>query len=280
MEIQWFPGHMTKTKRLIRENIGKVDVVIEVLDARAPFSSRNPLLASLINNKPRVIIFNKDDLADPEVTKLWTAQFESENTKSLRVSSKNKQNLSKIVPICRSLATKKVRFRGTRAMIVGIPNCGKSTLMNALVKGKKAQVGDTPGVTRGIQLVNLTSDFQIFDTPGILWHKFEDQEVGNRLAVLGTIKDSILGMEEMADWGYREIKQHYPDAIKKRYELETLPDEISEFLDLVAKKRGCLKKGGESDTERAATSFIKDLREGRMGRISVERPPLNYNRQK
>ncbi len=201
MAIQWFPGHMTKTKKIIKENLKKVDMVIEILDARAPLASRNPLLDELTEGKPRLILLNKADLADPSVTEQWIRYFQSSgNTAALSVNSKNAKSLKSVPGECRKLCREKkwINRRPVKAMIVGIPNVGKSTVINTLAGKKKAQAANQPGVTKDMQRVPVSRELQIFDTPGLLWHKFEDQIVGMKLASLGSIRDAILHLDDIA----------------------------------------------------------------------------------
>lgn len=275
MIIQWFPGHMTKTQKLIQENRPSVDVFLELVDARAPASCRNPLLDELIGNKPRVIILNKIDVADPVVTTLWQRSFEKRaNTRVVLISSKEKQNLGSIVATSQELVGKfvKVRPSSIRAMIVGIPNVGKSTLINALARGHKASVAPKPGHTRGIQKIRLSDDFELLDTPGILWHKFDDPAVGQRLAMLGAIKDDIYEFQAVALLTIDFLMAHYPTALAARYRLSGSQTEANAILEEIGRKRGYLLKGGIVDIERSCINLMNDLRTGLLGRISLERP--------
>lgn len=274
--IQWFPGHMNKTRRLIKENLTKVDVVIEILDARAPESSRNPIMDELTGSKPRLVVLNKADLADPAVTDKWMAYYGEERSRQLpvAVSSKTGENLKVIAKGCRQLCegAKWIERRPVRAMIVGIPNVGKSTVINTLAGRKKAAVGNKPGVTRDMQRLNISDSLQIYDTPGILWPKFEDQAIGFKLALLGSIKDTILLLDEISMKGLEYMTIKYPERIKERYKLEELPADPLELIELIGRKRGCLVSGGDIDYEKAVNIFLIDLRQGMLGRFSLESP--------
>lgn len=272
MEIQWFPGHMTKTKKLIKENLKNVDVVVEVLDARAPLSSRNPLLGDLIGSKPRLIVLNKEDLADRGRTREWIAFFRKQGLSAVAVSSTGKKHIDAVAAEAKRLNTGRHRNTGTRLMIAGIPNVGKSALINALCRRNRAATGNRPGLTRGIQMINGLGDLLVMDTPGILWHKFEDPAVGVRLAVLGTIKDEILPVEELGLFTAGFLLDNYPGQTALRYGLEDTLITAEELLVTVGEKRGCLAAGGIVDRKRAAGILIKDLRDGRFGGICLERP--------
>lgn len=284
MSIQWFPGHMTRTKKLIIENLKKVDMVIEILDARAPLASRNPLLGELTQGKPRLILLNKADLADPVLTEAWIRKLsEGNNIKAISVNSRNRRSLKTIPKECKELCKGKkwVNRRPVRGMIVGIPNVGKSTVINTLAGKKKAAAANKPGVTRDMQRVPISQEIQILDTPGILWHKFDDQLVGLKLAALGSIKDAVLLIEEIAISSIKYLSTTYPDVLSKRFKLVnedgvSLSSEDLEgsdahvILEQIAKNRGLLIPGGDPDKERAARLFIKEFRDGIIGRISLE----------
>ncbi|MBF9014746.1 MULTISPECIES: ribosome biogenesis GTPase YlqF [unclassified Oceanispirochaeta] len=284
MSIQWFPGHMTRTKKLIRENLKKVDMVIEILDARAPLASRNPLLGELTQGKPRLILLNKADLADPVVTDAWIRKLSEGNSiKAIAVNSRNKRSLKSIPKECKGLCKGKkwVNRRPVRAMIVGIPNVGKSTVINTLAGKKKAAAANKPGVTKDMQRVPISQEIQILDTPGILWHKFDDQLVGLKLATLGSIKDAVLLIDEIAVSALRYLNSIYPEIVSSRFKLvddkgEKMSNgdlQVSDahiILEQIARNRGLLVSGGEADKERAARLLIKELRDGIIGRISLE----------
>jgi len=270
--IQWFPGHMAKTTRLLQENLGKVDVLMEILDARVPLSSRNPLIESL--QKPRIIILNKSDLAMPAITEKWMRYFRNQGHFPISISAISNKNLSVIGNICRDMFQDKKWYirRPVRAMIVGIPNVGKSTIINSLRKRKVAATANKPGVTKDLHRFNVNSKLQIFDTPGLLWHKFEDQETGLKLAMVGTVKEAILPMEEIAVNAVRILTENYSTYIEKRYNIEIGNMNEHEILEKMAIKKGCLKKGGIPHFEKICRMFIMDIRNGNLGPISLECP--------
>lgn len=275
MQIQWFPGHMNKTINIIKETLTKVDVVIEILDARVPVSSSNPMIKELIGDKPRLVVLNKNDLSDPIVTKRWMEYFKGlEHTMPVEVSSRTFYNLDSISKVCKELCknAKWIDRREVRGMVVGIPNVGKSTIINALSGKKKVAVGNKPGLTRNLQRINITNSLQIYDTPGILWPKFEDKTVGYNLAALGSIKDTILDLIDISRSALDYFIKRYPDRIKERYNIDNLPDDSYDLLSLIGKKRGCLQTGGVIDLDRAVSFFLKDLRDGKLGLISLEEP--------
>lgn len=275
MQIQWFPGHMHKTINIIKETLSKVDVIIEILDARVPVSSSNPMITDLIADKPRLVVLNKCDLSDPDVTDRWMEYFKNlDHTMPVKVSSKTFYNLDAISKVCKELChgAKWIDRREVRGMVVGIPNVGKSTIINALSGKKKVAVGNKPGLTRNLQRINITNSLQIYDTPGILWPKFEDRIVGYNLAALGSIKDTILDLVAISRAALDYFIKRYPDRIKKRYNIDKLPLDSYELLSLIGKKRGCLQTGGIIDIDRAVAFFLKDLRDGKLGLISLEEP--------
>lgn len=281
--VQWFPGHMAKTKRMIQEQIKLVDVVIELVDARLPISSRNPLLDKLVEGKPRVVILNKEDLADPQRTAYWIKRFgEEEGCKAFafnatvgkkQLIAKLKEALMEVTAEKRErMAKKGIRKQTIRCMIVGIPNVGKSTFINILVGKKVAQTGDKAGVTRGKQWIRLDDDLELLDTPGILWPKFEDPEVGFRLAATGAINDDIVDEDDIAFKLIGFLQQHYPKQLMERFKLEEelLQGEPLAIMDQIGKNRGCLLKGGRVDYSKVSKGIILDLRQGKIGRITLE----------
>lgn len=273
--VQWFPGHMAKTKRLLRENLKRVDVVIEVLDARAPRSSENPLLASLIAAKPRLVVLNKDDLADPRASALWEGYYRrAGRTVPVRVSASGKTGLNSIVPAARELCRDAswTKRRPVRALIAGIPNVGKSTLINALARRRRAEAGATPGLTRELRRIPVHPKLDIFDTPGLLWHKFEDRRTGLILAALGAVKETILPEDEVTGEILAYLARRYPAALAERYGIEILEPEPRALLEEVGRRRGCLMAGGRIDEPRTCQLVLKDLRAGRFGSISLEWP--------
>lgn len=279
MNYQWYPGHMTKAKRMMEENIKLIDLVIELVDARIPLSSKNPDIDALSKNKARVILLNKADLADPRCTESWKTYFEGQDYHVLALNSRSGDGMKAINNIVLEACREKIerdRKRGiinrpVRAMVVGIPNVGKSTFINSFAKKACTKTGNKPGVTKGKQWIRLSKTLELLDTPGILWPKFEDQEVGKKLAFIGSINDEILNVQELSLELISFFNDHYPDALKKRYEIDDLSDRIK-VLDRIAEYRKCYKKGDELDLDKAASFLLDDFRSGRIMRISLERP--------
>ncbi len=281
MNIQWYPGHMTKTRRMMQENIGLVDIVIELLDARIPYSSKNPEIDELAKNKKRIVILNKVDLADDEKTKLWTKYFEERDCKVVLVNSITGKGLKDITEVSKELMKEKIerlRQRGrlfvpTRAMIVGIPNVGKSTLINKFVGKALAKTGDKAGVTRGKQWIKVKKEFELLDTPGILWPKFEDKEVGLKLAFTGAVNDDILDTYTLALHLIDYLRKLYPNSLKERYKINFDEDmQADKILNAIGEARGFKSKGGETDLERASIILIDEFRACKLGKISLESP--------
>lgn len=278
--IQWFPGHMARTRRKIQESLSLVDVVVEIVDARIPVSSRNPELDGLTGRRPRLIVLNKADLADEETTRRWIAQYRREGVVALAVDCKSGRGINRFLPALREVLHDRVEkwesqgmHKAIRAMVVGIPNVGKSSFINRLTSGGKAKVEDRPGVTRNNQWF-VIDGAQLLDTPGVLWPKFEDHTVALHLAFTGAIKDTVLDMEEMACELLRLMSAAYPDRLRERYGLsEEFPEDMWELLQLVARRRGMLLSGGEVHTERAAIMLLDEYRGGKLGRITLEQPP-------
>ena len=281
--IQWFPGHMAKTRRLIASNLSLVDAVVEILDARTPFSSRNPEMDKLTKSTPRMVLLNKCDLADDKTTQLWINYFKNCGCSALAVDCKSGKGLKSILPTIRSTVLKELMDKrakngmtgaAVRLMIVGIPNVGKSSLINKLAGSKRAKVEDRPGVTRTKQWVKLDNSTELLDMPGVLWPKFEDQEVAIRLAFTGAISDDILDIETLAMKLLAFLAQSYPESLKERYKIEfTAEDTGLDLLEKVGKKRGMIISGGEINTERAAITVLDEFRSGKLGRITLEVPP-------
>ena len=280
MDIQWYPGHMTKARRAMEESLKLIDLIIELTDARMPASGRNPDIDKMGNGKFRLILLNKADLADPEISKAWQEYYRSKGTACILLDSRKtdgmKQIKNAILDICKEKFERDrkrgIKNRPVRAMVTGIPNVGKSTFINSFAKKSAAKTGNKPGVTRGNQWIRLNDKVELLDTPGILWPKFEDPEVGVKLALIGTINDEILSQYELALEGIEYLKNAYPDALSSRYEGVDRDQSREDILNDIALIRKCLKKGGEPDTDKASRLFLDDLRSGRFGRISFERP--------
>jgi ribosome biogenesis GTPase A len=285
MTIQWFPGHMTRARRQIQDKLKLIDVVIELLDARIPMSSRNPMIDEILQNKPRLVLLNKHDLADPVVTAQWVAFFAEKGLQALPVDSANGNQMKEISIRCKELfgakmasqIRKGINPRAVRALIVGIPNVGKSTLINRMAGKKIAATGDRPGVTKGQQWIKVGTEMELLDTPGILWPKFEDQQVGLRLAATGAIKEELLHVADIALYVVRYLSHHYGASLQERFGIEKLPDSgdtdaMIEVMEAIGRKRGALLSGGRVDLEKASLILLRDLRAGKMGRISLESP--------
>ena len=287
MNIQWYPGHMTKTRRMMQANMALVDVVIELLDARIPYSSKNPDMDELAGNKRRLILLNKADLADLLVTRQWEEYYRGRGFNTLAISATEKKIAIRLTETVRLIMAEKIareKARGRlsvniRAMVVGIPNVGKSTLINQLSGaagrgGAPTATGDKPGVTRGKQWIKVAKDFDLLDTPGVLWPKFEEKAVGERLAFTGAINDTILDTISLSENLIRWLSEEKPEALISRYKLsqETQGLESRELLEAIAIARGFKVKGGDVDCERAANTLLDEFRAGRLGRISLEKP--------
>lgn len=279
MHFQWYPGHMTKAKRMMQENIKLIDLVIELVDARLPISSRNPDIDELGKNKARMILLNKSDLAEERQNDAWVAYFKERGFSVVKVNSRKGGGIKSIQAVIQEACKEKIerdRKRGilnrpVRAMVVGIPNVGKSTFINSLAGKACAKTGNKPGVTKGKQWIRLNKQVELLDTPGILWPKFEDQTVGLRLAFIGSIKDEILNVEELAAELIQFLKQAYSGILSDKYAIEEVEDPY-QCLALIAESRHCLLRGNELDTNKAAVLLIDDFRNGRLGRITLEFP--------
>lgn len=278
MTIQWFPGHMNKAKLAIKDLVAEIDLVIELLDARAPFSSCNPLLQSIIKHKKKIRMLNKSDLADNSITDLWLNYFEKENQTTAITGDMNSQKQrNQIIKLCRSLAPNRNSFeKPLRVMISGIPNVGKSTLINQLIGKKSAKTGDIPAVTRANQCLTLDDDFLIYDTPGLTWQKIHYPQIGYHLALCNSIGRNALDEEILSLYLISYLKQQYPEYCINRYKLnnEQILLDDDKLLDLIGKKRGCILSGGVIDRQRAGEILIQDFRDGRIGRISLETPDM------
>lgn len=271
--IQWFPGHMSKARRQVQENIKHVDFVTILVDARLPFSSQNPMLTKIVGDKPKLLILNKSDLADSNRTKEWRTYFEKQGIKTLAINSKEQSTVKLVTEAAKSLMSEKIqRFRERgiqketlRTMIIGIPNAGKSTLMNRLAGKKIAVVGNKPGVTKGQQWLKSNKDLEILDTPGILWPKFEDELVGLKLALTGAIKDQLLPMDEVTIFGLNYFKTYYPERLEERFKGIDLEEEAPEIIMEMTQKLGF-----REDYDRFYSLFVKDVRDGKLGRYTLD----------
>ena len=281
MNLQWYPGHMTKAKRQMQEDLKLIDLIIELVDARIPLSSRNPDIDELGKNKARLILLNKSDLADERYNEQWSAYFQKKGFYVVKVNAKSGAGLKSIQGVIQEACKAKIerdRRRGIknrpiRAMVVGIPNVGKSTFINSYAGKACAKTGNKPGVTKGKQWIRLNKTLELLDTPGILWPKFEDQEVGKRLAFIGSIKDEILNLEELSLELLDYIRTNYPGLLNTRYGIEEEGTPVS-LLEAVADKRKCLIRGQEIDYAKAAGIVMEEFRNGKIGRITLEFPPV------
>ena len=281
MNIQWYPGHMTKTRRMIEADIRLVDAVCEILDARIPVASRNPDIDAICGSKPRMIVLNRIDMADPAMTKAWADDFRAKGFSVLQTDCKTKKGIAGFVPAVRQLLSDKLaRYaekgqvgRPLKLMIVGIPNVGKSTFINQIAGRKGAKAENRPGVTRGKQWITVDQGLLLLDTPGILWPKFEDPETGMLLAYTGAVKEDVMDTETLACHFMERLARHYPGTLLERYKLE-VPDGADgyELLQLAGKKRGYLVSGGEINTERMAKALMDDYRSGKLGRLTLQSP--------
>lgn len=279
MHFQWYPGHMTKAKRMMQENIKLIDLVIELVDARIPLSSRNPDIDELGKNKARLVLLNKADLAEDKWNDAWAEYFKKKGFSVVKVNSRKGGGIKSIQGVIREACAEKIerdRKRGilnrpVRAMVVGIPNVGKSTFINALAGKACAKTGNRPGVTKGKQWIRLNKQVELLDTPGILWPKFEDQEVGLKLAFIGSIKDEVLQTEELAAELIHFLRTAYPEVLADKYDIEMDEDDYV-VLNRIAKSRNCIVRGNELDTEKAALLLLDDFRNGKLGRLTLEYP--------
>ncbi len=280
LHINWYPGHMKKTKDLVRDNLKLVDVVVELLDARIPFSSKNPDINKLAGNKPRVVILNKSDLADKSKLDMWIRYYKNQGIKAIPVDTLKGVGVNRLVEECKNVVKDKMnalkekgrKERPVRVMIVGVPNVGKSSIINKLTGRKSAITGDKPGVTKGKQWVRLKGNLELLDTPGILWPKFEDQEVALNLAFCRSIKDEILDIETLALRLIRKLMEIEPQKLKERYKLENLGETDIETMDMIGRKRGFITGRKELDYTRIATTVLNEFRDGKIGKISLEVP--------
>ena len=279
MNVQWYPGHMTKAKRQMQEDIKLIDLIIELVDARVPLSSRNPDIDELGKNKSRLILLNKSDLADERQNEAWKTYFQAKGFYVVKVDSRNGSGMKAINNVIQEACKEKIerdRRRGIknrpiRAMVVGIPNVGKSTFINTFAGRACAKTGNKPGVTKGKQWIKLNKNIELLDTPGILWPKFEDQQVGLRLALIGSIRDEILNQDEMAIELIEYLKNHYQGILADRYQVDENEDKVK-ILEQIALNRNCKMKGNELDYEKASKIVLEEFRNGKLGKISLETP--------
>ena len=278
-QVQWFPGHMAKTRRLIKEQLKQVDAVTMLLDARIPESSKNPEIDSLTEGKPKIILFNKADLADPVATKQWVDYYEKQGAAALEVDCRTGKGLNKFRPLVREVLKDTIKRneekgmpgKNLRIMVIGIPNTGKSSFINKMGAGGKAKVEDRAGVTRNNQWFVIGGGIEMLDTPGVLWPKFEDPEVGDKLAFTGGVKDQILDIETLAVRFLTVMRDNYPEKLRERYKIDDFEDmEPYEILELIGKKRGMMIRGGEIDTMRASVAVLDEYRGGKLGRLTLE----------
>ncbi|WP_153731261.1 ribosome biogenesis GTPase YlqF [Sporosarcina obsidiansis] len=280
MTIQWFPGHMAKARREVSEKLKLVDIVFELIDARLPLSSRNPMIDEVIQQKPRLLILNKMDLADEVQTKRWIAYFEERGFRTVAINSFEGKGLQTVTKVAKEILQPKydrmkqrgIRPGAIRAMIVGIPNVGKSTLINRLAKKNIAQTGNKPGVTKAQQWIKYNKELELLDTPGVLWPKFEDPEVGFKLALTGAIKDSVLNMEELAVYGLRFLADHYPERLEARYQLTTIDEDILAIFNQIGERRKVYSAGAEIDYDKVADLIVQDIRDQQVGKLTFDFP--------
>ena len=281
MNVQWYPGHMAKTRRMIGENLKLVDAVAEIVDARIPISSRNPDIDALVGAKPRIIILNRADQADPAGNQAWSAYFKAKGFAVLETDANSGKGVGQFAPAVRALLKEQIAAwtakgqvgRQVRAMVVGVPNVGKSTFINKVARRKSAAAQNRPGVTRGKQWVNVDKGLELLDTPGILWPKFEDQSIGLHLAYTGAVKDEVMDLEELASSLMALLAQRYPGAVQARYKIE-IPEGAQgwELLEAAGRRRGFLISGGEVDLERMSRVLLEEYRSCKLGRFTLERP--------
>lgn len=280
MTIQWFPGHMAKARKEIESQLKIVDIVIELVDARAPIASQNPMLQQIIQQKQKIVILMKKDLADDTETTQWLKYFEQLGIPSVAINANQTQDMNRVIQVVdeyRENMHEKMRAKGIvqprplRAMIMGIPNVGKSTLINRLAKRKIARIGNRPGITQHQQWIKVKTQFELLDTPGVLWPRFEDEMIGKRLAALGTIKDTILSLQDIAAYVLMFLQKHYPKLYEKRFLLDPSEEDMWEIFETIGKQMGALESGGHVNFDIVAEQILYDLRSGRIGKVTLER---------
>lgn len=280
MNINWYPGHMKKAKKSIKESLSMVDIVFEVIDARIPFSSQNPMLDSILQGKDRIIVLNKKDLASTKANKIWEEHFKNQGLKPILINSKNKKGIDKLLLMTRELTEdiinsykkRGVLNRAIRAMVLGVPNVGKSTLINTLLGRRGTRIGDKPGVTRSNQWIKVDNNLELLDTPGILWPEFKNQDIGINLALTGAIKDEVLDKASLALKLIEIISSNYPELLEKRYNLELAGYASLEIMEEIGRKRGCIISGREIDYSRVSNILLDEFRKGIIGPITLELP--------
>lgn len=278
-QIHWYPGHMAKTKKEIIEKVKLIDVVFEILDARIPFSSQNPVIKDMIGNTPKIILLNKADLSDPRELDKWVKYFEDKGVPTLKINAINGKGLNNLLPLMKEILHEKIQKelsrgrteRPLRAMILGIPNVGKSTLINKLANKRKLVVGDRPGVTKQTQYIRVGKDFELLDTPGILWPKFTDEEIARKLALTGAIKDDILPKDDVVIYGFNFLDKYYRGRLEERYDIEVDSDNIVQLFDDIGLRRGCLLPGKQIDYERVIDLFLHEFRHLKFGKVILDR---------
>jgi len=278
MTIQWFPGHMAKARREVTENLKMVDIIFELVDARLPLSSRNPMIDEVVHQKTRLLILNKVDMADEAQTRKWIAYFASKGLPAVAINSLEGKGLQAVFKLAKELLKPKwvrmesrgIKPRAIRAMIVGIPNVGKSTLINRFAKKNLAKTGNTPGVTKRQQWIKVEREIELLDTPGILWPKFEDQEIGYKLALTGAIKDAVINMEDLAIYGLRFLQEHYPNRLEEHYKMSAVSDDLEVTFDHIGNLRRAYSNGTEIDYDKVAELIVRDVRNLRLGRLTFD----------
>jgi ribosome biogenesis GTPase A len=278
MTIQWFPGHMAKARREVTEQLKMVDIVFELVDARLPQSSRNPMIDDIISRKPRLVILNKKDMADEAETARWLERFRESGSEAVAINSLDGKGLQQVTKAAQQILKEKwdrmkakgIRPRAIRAMIVGIPNVGKSTLINRLAKKNIAKTGNTPGVTKAQQWIKVGKELELLDTPGILWPKFEDPEAGYKLALTGAIKDAITDQQELAVYALRFLEAHYPDRLEERYGFRSLDDDIPGVYERIGELRKVYEKGGTIDYDSVSELIVRDIRDQQLGKLTFD----------
>ncbi|MCK5818425.1 MAG: ribosome biogenesis GTPase YlqF [Psychromonas sp.] len=276
ISIQWFPGHMHKAYKQIKETLPRIDIIIEVVDARIPYSSENPLIYAIRENIPCIKILNKADLADPDITAQWIKYLQSQqNIQAVAITSSNTAQVHQITKLCQLMLPNKVgQDKQIKAIIMGIPNVGKSTIINILANRIIAKTGNEPAVTKQQQRIRLANGIVLFDTPGFLWPKIENPDSGYRLAVIGSIKDTAIELEDIAYYAAQYLIEHYPDRLKVRYELQNIPETDQDLMEAIAYRRGALRKAGHFDIYKVSTILLNELRAGSLGRLSFETPAM------